>query len=84
MKIKVKVAERRHETVKINTPFIKLDAFLKYINEASTGGEAKYYIEEGEIRVNGEICRMRGKKIRPGDTVIFKDTQYTVKEETEI
>jgi len=80
MKIRVKVAKKSRETVEISTQFIKLDSFLKYANIASTGGEAKIYIEEEMVRVNGEVCTMRGKKIRPGDTVTFENTEYEVVE----
>lgn len=55
--------------VKIETDFIKLDNLLKFSGLASTGGEAKYYICEGDVKVNGEVCLMRGKKVKPGDTV---------------
>lgn len=59
------------ETIAINTEFIKLDALLKYAALVGTGGEAKMAIAEGLVKVNGEVCTMRGKKIRPGDTVDF-------------
>ena len=55
--------------IKIETEFIKLDALLKFANLVSSGGEAKLRIAEGEVLVNGETCTMRGRKIRPGDTV---------------
>lgn len=55
--------------ISISTEFIKLDALLKYANLVSSGGEAKILIAEGQVMVNGEVCLMRGKKIRPGDTV---------------
>lgn len=55
--------------IKIETEFIKLDALLKFANLVSSGGEAKIRIAECEVLVNGEICTMRGKKLRPGDTV---------------
>lgn len=55
--------------IKIDTEFIKLDALLKFANLVSSGGEAKIRIAEGEMLVNGEPCTMRGKKLRPGDTV---------------
>ena len=55
--------------IKIETDFIKLDALLKFANLVSSGGEAKIRIAEGEVQVNGEICQMRGKTLRPGDTV---------------
>lgn len=55
--------------IKIETEFIKLDALLKFANLVSSGGEAKIRIAEGEVLVNGAPCTMRGKKLRPGDTV---------------
>ena len=57
----------REEHIKINTEFIRLDALLKFAGLAETGGEAKLMIQEGEVKVNGEPCTMRGKKLRPGD-----------------
>lgn len=59
----------REEHIKINTEFIKLDALLKFAGAVETGGEAKLAIQNGEVKVNGEICTMRGKKLRPGDRV---------------
>jgi ribosome-associated protein len=55
--------------IKITTEFIKLDALLKFAALVETGGEAKQLIQDGEVLVNGEVCTMRGKKIRPGDKV---------------
>ena len=55
--------------IKISTPFIKLDQFLKYSGIALSGGEAKEMIADGIVEVNGEKCYMRGKKIYPGDIV---------------
>ena len=57
------------EHVQITTEFIKLDSLLKFAGVAGTGGEAKDAIQSGDITVNGEVCTMRGKKIRPGDVV---------------
>ena len=57
----------KSETVKIETPFIRLDALLKFAGAAGTGGEAKLLIQNGSVRVNGEVCAMRGKKLYPGD-----------------
>ena len=56
------------ETITIETEFIKLDALLKFAALKATGGEV---IAHGMVAVNGETCTMRGKKIRPGDTVTF-------------
>ena len=64
--------------IKIETEFIKLDALLKFANLVSSGGEAKIRIAEGEVLVNGEICTMRGKKLRTGDKIVFNDTEITI------
>lgn len=64
--------------VKINTEFIKLDSFLKWCGVASLGSEAKIYVLEELVKVNGEICTQRGKKIRPGDVVEFEGEQFKV------
>ena len=53
----------------ITTEFIKLDALLKFAGLCETGGEAKELIQGGAVKVNGEVCTMRGKKCRAGDTV---------------
>ena len=57
------------EQIKITTEFIKLDALLKFASLVGSGGEAKMLIQDGQVLVNGEVCTMRGKKIRPGDKV---------------
>ena len=57
------------ERVVIHTDFIKLDALLKFAGLCETGGEAKERIQAGAVRLNGEVCTMRGKKCLPGDTV---------------
>ena len=79
MKIKVKVAKKNSRVVNIGTDFIKLDALLKYASVAMTGGEAKIYVTEGLIRVNGEVCTMRGKKIYPGDVVTYENEELIIK-----
>ena len=56
-------------TVIITTPFIKLEALLKYAGLVGTGGESKIRIMEGEVLVNGEVCTVRGRKLHPGDRV---------------
>ena len=66
------------ENIKITTEFIKLQDLLKFANMVGTGGEAKIIIQEGEVKVNGEVCTMRGKKIRPGDIVELGGIQLTV------
>mgnify|MGYP003294592908 CR=1 FL=1 len=66
------------ERIKINTEFIKLDALLKFASLVGSGGEAKQIIQNGEVLVNGEVCTMRGKKIRSGDTVRLGEQEVTV------
>ena len=66
------------ETVSIETEFIKLDSLLKFAAVVGTGGEAKYVISEGMVSVNGEVCTMRGKKLRPGDKVSFQGLDFEV------
>ncbi len=66
------------DTVKITGEYIKLDALLKFASLTGSGGEAKTAILDGLVSVNGEVCTMRGKKIRPGDTVSFCGTELTV------
>ena len=60
----------QEQTVSITTEFIKLDSLLKFSNVVLTGGEAKLAIQDGDVTVNGLVCTMRGKKIRPGDVVV--------------
>ena len=64
--------------ITITTKFIKLQDLLKLANLVGTGGEAKIVIQNGDVSVNGEVCTMRGKKIRPGDTVAFDGKELTV------
>ena len=55
------------DTVKIEGEFIKLQDLLKLSGMCMSGGEAKFAVQNGEVRVNGEVCTMRGKKLRNGD-----------------
>ena len=57
----------RSETVKIETEFIRLQDLLKFAGAVETGGGAKLAIQDGEVKVNGEVCTQRGKKLYPGD-----------------
>lgn len=66
------------ETISITTEFIKLDSLLKFAGVMETGGEAKEAIQAGDVKVNGEVCTMRGKKIRPGDVVSLDGVTLTV------
>lgn len=78
MKIKVKIAQKREVIKNINTDYIRLDAFLKMCDAVQTGGHAKIVIQDGEVRVNGEICTQRGKKLRKGDFAEFENVIYKV------
>ena len=65
--------------IKIRTEFIKLQDLIKFAGAVETGGEAKLIVQEGRVSVNGEICTMRGKKIRPGDRAcIDNETELVV------
>ncbi len=66
------------EKITIETEYIKLDSFLKLAALVGTGGEAKYVISEGMVEVNGEVCTMRGKKLRAGDKVTFAGNELEV------
>lgn len=69
------------EKIKIATEFIKLDALLKFAVLVGSGGEAKTVIADGMVSVNGAVCTMRGKKIRPGDTVEFAGNTLVVEQD---
>ena len=58
----------KKEQIQIDTEFIRLDSLLKLSGGAVPGGQAKVAIQSGQVLVNGEVCTMRGKKMRPGDT----------------
>ncbi|MBA2903011.1 S4 domain-containing protein YaaA [Clostridium beijerinckii] len=64
--------------IKIDTEIIKLDAFLKWASIASSGSEAKSYVQDGMIKVNGEVCTQRGKKLRIGDVVNFEGSDFEI------
>ena len=66
------------ENIAISTEYIKLQDLVKFRALTETGGEAKVVIQEGQVLVNGEVCTMRGKKLREGDTVTFQGQEYRV------
>lgn len=66
-------------TIEITTEYIKLQDLLKLTGLTYTGGEAKVMVQEGLVKVNGEVCTMRGRKIRPGDTVEFEGKTLEVR-----
>lgn len=68
-----------HYDIKIHTEFIKLQDLLKFAGAVETGGDAKIIIQEGRVTVNGAVCTLRGKKLRPGESVcIDGETELTV------
>ena len=66
------------QEIEISTEFIKLDSFVKYCGEAATGAEAKQIITDGDVKVNGDVCSMRGKKLTGGDKVEIYSNKYMV------
>lgn len=78
--IKVKAVKKEEQVIKIDPPFIKLDALLKLCDIAQTGGHAKILIQDGLVEVNGEVCDQRGRKIKPGDSIRFENTVWNVEE----
>ena len=77
MKVVVKKKED-HLPLAIHTEFIKLQDALKYANIVYSGGEAKQMIADGLVTVNGEVCTMRGKKLRPGDKFRFEGYKFVI------
>ncbi len=59
------------ETIRIDEEFIRLDSLMKFSGLCNSGGRAKFLIQNGEVKFNGEVCEMRGKKIRPGDRIEY-------------
>jgi ribosome-associated protein len=64
--------------ITINTDIIKLDAFLKWAGIVVMGSEAKMYIQEGEVKLNGSIETQRGKKLTKGDIIEFQGQSYKI------
>ena len=59
------------ETIAITTDYIRLQDLMKLADMASSGGEAKQLIQDGQVSVNGEVCLQRGRKLRPGDVAAY-------------
>ena len=79
MKIKVKLAQKEHKDFILKGDYIRLDDLLKNVGVVNTGGHAKIVIQEGEVKVNGEGCTMRGKKLRQGDFAEYERIIYDIK-----
>lgn len=81
MRVKVRVKAKqppKQQTVEIRTDFIRLDSLLKFEGAVETGGHAKQVIQDGEVRLNGEVCTIRGKKLRDGDEILYDNILYKV------
>jgi ribosome-associated protein len=68
----------QEQTIEITTEYIKLQDLLKFAGVMDTGGMAKEVIQAGEVKVNGEVCTMRGKKMRPGDVAELDGVRLVV------
>ena len=79
MKIKLKQIKKKQEEFILKAEYIRLDDLLKNVSVVNTGGHAKIVIQNGEVKVNNEICTMRGKKLRDGDTVEYESVIYNIK-----
>lgn len=77
MKVIVKKKENSIP-VSIMTEYIKLQDAMKFANIVYSGGEAKTLIQEGSVKVNGEVCTMRGKKLYNGDKFEFDGRTYMI------
>jgi len=73
LKDDLKIKLKGVKNIQITGEYIKLDAVLKFASIVSSGGEAKIFIRDGEVFVNGKPCLQRGKKIRDGDIVRFRN-----------
>ena len=66
------------EKIEIKEEFIRLDSAMKLANMVVTGGHAKIVIQNGEVKVNGEVCTQRGKKLHTGDKVEFENNGFVI------
>ena len=78
MKVVVKKKPSVQELA-ITTEFIKLQDAMKFANIVMSGGEAKNLILDEQVQVNGEVCTMRGKKLREGDTFSFEGLTFVIR-----
>ncbi|MGN1442937.1 MAG: RNA-binding S4 domain-containing protein [Acutalibacteraceae bacterium] len=78
-KIVVKLKQKEKKELTISTDFIRLDSAMKLSGAAATGGEAKMLINDEKVKVNGEVCTVRGKKLHEGDCFEYKYVIYEVR-----
>lgn len=79
MKITVKVKKKEEKDIFITTENIPLDKALKFSGIAGTGGQAKMLIQDGLVKVNGEVCLSRGKKLKDEDSFEFSNVIYNIR-----
>ena len=80
--MKVTVTKKDNtQPLTIHTEFIKLQDAMKYANIVYSGGEAKQLILDGQVKVNGEVCTMRGKKLYGGDVFSFMGGKYRIEKD---
>ena len=78
IKIKAKIKEKPVKEIFIDTDFIRLDSALKLADAVQSGGHAKVVIQDGEVKVNGEVCTMRGKKLYKNDVISVFDEEFEI------
>lgn len=61
------------ETIEITTATITMDKLLKFSGVADTGGQAFMRVEDGVVRLNGQLVTEKRKQVRPGDVVNIDD-----------
>ena len=66
------------KTLKITTEYITLQQFLKIENFISSGGEAKYYLQENNVYVNNELENRRGRKLYPNYIIVVEDQEFRI------
>ena len=67
-----------YKIISVKEDFIRLDSAMKLASLVSTGGHAKIVIQKGEVKVNGEICTQRGKKLHSGDKVEYNSNGFVI------
>lgn len=67
-----------YKKISVKEDFIRLDSAMKLASLVFTGGHAKIVIQNGEVKVNGEICTQRGKKLHSGDKVEYNSNGFVI------
>lgn len=66
------------EIIKLRDEYIKLGQALKLSNLVEDGVEAKYVIQDGLVKVNGEVDTRRGRKLYDGDIISFEKNEIKI------